>query len=126
MTPAKLGRLLRGCGFAQAAIAGTAGTQVGTINAHDNNTNNPTWATAGTWTALTMPVLYTIEVTTGGASGVAKVSITPDARALAAGVDVAQTDVTVTTATAIDLKNGGSGAQITPTFSGDLTVGDKW
>ncbi len=121
----KLGRLLRACGFAEAAIAAGAG-QVGTINAAEANTSAPTWAAGGTWAALAMPVVYTIVVTTAGASATAKVSITPDAKAIAASVDAAQTNVLVTTAVAIDLKSGGSGATITPTFSGSLTLGDTW
>lgn len=120
-----LGLLLRGCGYAQAAIAAGTG-QVGAVNAAETNVSAPTWAAAGSWAALSMPVVYTVVVTTGGASGVAKVSITPDAKAIAAAVDVAQTDVVVTSGAPIDLKSGGSGAQITPTFGGNLSLGDTW
>lgn len=120
-----LGKLLRACGFAEAAIAAGAG-QVGAINAAEANTNNPTWAAGGTWAALTMPVVYEIEVTTAGASGAAKVKITPDAKAIAASVAAQQTNVVVTTAVALDLKAGGSVSTVTPTFSGNLALGDKW
>lgn len=120
-----LGRLLRACGYAETAIASGTG-QVGAINAKETNTNNPSWAAGGSWAALSMPVVFEIEVTTGGASGTAKVKITPDAKAIAASVAAQQTNVVVTTTQAIDLKAGGSVSTITPTFSGNLVVGDKW
>lgn len=121
-----LGKLLRGCGFAEAAIAGTAGTQVGTVNADEANVSTPTWAAASTWTDLVQPIVYAIEVTTGGASGAAKVSITPDAKTIAASIDVAQTNVVVTSASPLELKSGGGKSTIAPTFAGSLTLGDKW
>lgn len=121
----KLGRLLRACGFAEAAIAEGSG-QIGTINADDNNTSAPTWAAAGAgWGELEHPILYTVEVTTGGASGVAQVSITPDAKTIAASIDAAQTGVTVTSGSGLDL-NGDGDLTIAPTWTGNLTLGDKW
>lgn len=127
-TAAKLGTLLRGCGFAQTALASGASGQVGSVQADDANTG-PTisWVAAGTWAGLTQPILYTLEVTTGGASATAKVSITPDAETVAQTLDAAQTDVTMTTATSpISLKSGGSGFTLQPTWTGNLVVGDKY
>lgn len=120
-----LGRLLRGCGFAEAACTAGAG-QVGAVNGEETNTS-PTisWTGGGTW-ALTQPIRYTIEVTTGGASGVAAVSITPDAQTVAASIDAAQTGVTITSASALQLKSGGSGLTLTPTWTGNLVLGDKF
>jgi hypothetical protein len=70
--------------------------------------------------------LYKIEVTTAGASGVAKVSITPDLNAVTRAYDTVQTNVTITSATPLPLKSGGTGAAITPTFAGSLTLGQRW
>jgi len=121
---AKLGTLMRACGYSETARP----TGIGTVDAvidEEGNTNNPTWVVA-TGTTQTQPIFYTIEVTTGGVSGVAEVSITPDAQAVADTLDTAQSGVIVTTATPLDLKNGGSDASITPTFAGSLVLGEKW
>lgn len=69
------------------------------------------------------PVLYTIEVTTGGASGVAQVTITNNNTT---EDDLSSpTPETITTETPLQL--GGSGATVTPDWpSGNLTQGDKW
>lgn len=121
----KLGRLLRACGFAETAVAAGTG-QVGAINANEANVSAPTWAAGGSWADLAMPVVYELEVTTGGASGTAKVRVTPDAKAIAASVAAIQNNVVVTTTQAIDLLTAGGKSTITPTFSGNLTLGDKW
>lgn len=121
---AKLGRLLRACGYSETAVSGT-GT-VGAVTADPDNTGaTVSWAAGGEST-YTQKVTYTIAVTTGGASGTAEVSITPDADAVAASVDTAQTGVVVTSGSAINLKNGGGGATLTPTWSSDLDVGDTF
>jgi len=122
----KLGRLLRACGFSETAIA-SGTSQVGAVNVPDENTGAAiTWAASAGWAALTQPVLYTVVVTTGGASGTAKCSITPDPLSVAKAVDVAQTNVTLTSAAVVNLKSGGGGATITPTWSGNLVVGDRF
>lgn len=120
-----LGKLLRACGFAEAAISSGAG-QVGAVNADEGNTNDPSWAAGGSWSDLSMPIVYEIECTTAGASGSAKVKITPDAKAIAASVAAQQTGVTVTSASALQLKTGGGKSTVIPTFSGNLALGDKW
>ena len=120
----KLGRLLRACGYSVTAITG-AGT-VGTIDAASGNSGPAVTWTPGGASVFKQRVKYTIEVTTPGVSGTAEVSITPDADAVADGVDTAQTGVTLTSGTAIDLDNGGGGATITPSWSGSLDSGDTW
>ena len=125
--PAKLGTLLRGCGFSQTAMTSGAAGQVGAVSPDDENTGPTiTWAAAGTWAALTQPVLYTITVVTGGASGTAAVSITPDAETVAQALDVVQASVVLTTATPAQLKSGGGGFTLAPTWTGALVVGDKY
>lgn len=119
-----LGVLLRACGFSETAIAASA-NGIQAVKAHSGNDSYPTWAVAGDET-ITEPIRYDIEVTTGGASGAAEVSITPDQNAVANLGQAAQTGVTVTSGAALDLKSGGSGFTAAPTFTGDLVVGDKW
>jgi len=123
----KLARLLRACGFAQTAIAAAGSGQVGAINADPNNTKNPAFTVAGAGDAnFAAPVLYEIAVTTGGASGTAQVSITPDPLSILNGVGgAAQTGVTLTTATAFNLNAGGA-FTLTPVWTGNLVLGDKW
>ncbi len=120
-----VGQLLRGCGLSETAQA-TTGT-IGPIVEIAGNLviGQVSWA-ATTGSTFDQPVHYDIVCTTGGITGVAEVSITPDAQAIADSLDTAQTAVILTTTTAVDLKSGGSGAQITPTFSGTITTGDAW
>jgi hypothetical protein len=125
--PAKLGTLLRGCGFSQTAGASGAAGQVGAVSADDENTGPVvTWAAAGTWAGITQPVLYTLQVVTGGASGTAAVSITPDAETVAQSLDVVQASVVLTSASPAQLKSGGGGFTLAPTWTGSLVLGDKY
>lgn len=70
---AKIGRLIRACGYAEAGMTG-AGT-VGTINAGINNTVNPTWVAGGA-NALKAPMLVTLTCVKGGASATAELRAT--------------------------------------------------
>jgi len=124
---AQLGVLLKGCAMSETAQAGT-GTLGPVIADPTNDAAEPAdlvWA-ATTGSNFTQPVYYDIEVTTGGISGTAEVKITPDAQAIADSEDSAQTAVVVTSATALQLKSGGGGAAITPTWTGSLVLGDKY
>lgn len=124
----RIGRHLRACGYAETQITSGA-AQVGAVK------TDPTTAQGivVTWGTPTMgvstppePILYKIAVTTAGASGVAKVSITPDANAIASAYDIAQTNITLTTATPLQLKSTANGAALTPTFAGSVTLGQTW
>jgi hypothetical protein len=126
----RIGRHLRACGYAETQIATTA-AQVGAVKTDPAAAVGP----VVTWGTPTMggssppePILYKIAVTTAGVSGTAKVSITPDANAVASGYDAVQggAGVTITTATPLPLKSGGGGAGITPTFAGALVLGQTW
>jgi len=107
------------CGFTKRVIAAAT---IGSPEKAFDNSGTPsglTVASGGAFTG-TRPARYHVKVSTPGASGVAKVDITclDDATQNAA-------DVTVTTATPIDL--GDEGATITFTFaSGSLAEDDAW
>jgi hypothetical protein len=126
----KIGRHMRGCGYAETQV--TAGApQVGAVKTDTTAAAGPVVA----WSAPTMgansppePIVYKITVTTAGASGVAKVSITPDANAVAKGYDAVQggAGVAITSATPLSLRSAGAGAAITPTWAGNLVLGQTW
>ena len=69
------------------------------------------------------PVLFTLAVTTPGASGVAEVTISNNNLAEAG---VSQTGVVVTDDAPIPLGTTESGATVTAVISGDLVAGDTW
>lgn len=124
----KLGVHLRAAGYAETQI--TAGApQVGAVKP----LNAGPGAAEVSWGGATMgvvsppePILYKMEVTTGGASGTARVSITPDANAVDKGYDAVQTNVAFTSGTPIQLKQAGNGAAVTPTFAGNLVLGQQF
>jgi hypothetical protein len=118
-TECRLGRLLRGC------------TMVATVKATpwwgsflpvgSNASSAVSWASGGTISGVMEPKTIAITVTTGGASGTAKFSITYD------DGSTQQTDVTATTATPISLTGTQlSSGTITPTFTGSLVIGQSW
>lgn len=112
------GKLLKACGFTETILAAAA---IDDPIAGFGNTGltGLTVLSEGTFTGAE-PRVYKIEVTTGGASEAAEVSIT-----CRGDVTQSSTGNTVTTATPITL--GDEGASITFTFaSGDLTMGDVW
>lgn len=116
--------LFRACGYRLAEASGTAASNsIGPVADRANPATAPviTWAKGGSVT-LERPLLYTLEVVTGGASGTATVRIVSNDKEI--------DDLTggapevITTATAIEL--GTSGMTITPTFSGALVAGQRW
>lgn len=122
-----LATLLRGCGYELLPMGGTGdggnhGSAVPDFDNDPTGDGNVAWASTSDPVTVEAPVLYTIEVTTGGASGVAQVTIT--------GNNDAEDDLsaaapqTVTSGTALAL--GAKGGQITPTFTNDLILGDKY
>jgi hypothetical protein len=123
-TESKLGRLLRACGFAHYPLLNTDTSRVGVVY---NDSLNSAPAQAASWVAggvpdagLVIPVLYTIQVTSGGASGTATITVTPSDAA--GGTAAAATTVTSGTIVAL----GRSGATVTPTFPAALSQGDTW
>jgi hypothetical protein len=118
----RLGRLLQACGFAATPFTvGYAGAAV-----PDNGASQVALATAfasagAVVSGFKFPVVYTVAVTTGGASGAAQASVTPSD---VTNGGAAATGVALTSGTAFPL--GTSGATIAPTFTGNLVVGDTW
>ncbi len=108
--------------------------QVTEVNA---DANNPTLSAGIAWTRgtlleadrtpdgiiVTEPVLFTLTVTTPGASATAEVTISNNTLA-AAGVS--QTGVVITDDAPITLGTTKSGATITAVIAGDLVTGDTW
>ncbi len=112
------GRLIEACGFTKEVLAAAAISDP--IAGYGNNgLSGLTVAKGGDFTG-TEPRVYKVEVTTAGASGAAKVSVT------CRGDETQNsTNNTVTSETPITL--GDEGATITLTFAtGSLTLGDKW
>lgn len=118
-TPPRIGALLRACGMAQTQVTGAAGTIANPV-AGDSNVGTLTFVKTAAYTGY-MKRTVTLTCTTGGASGTAQVSVTAPALGELPAVNTA--NVAVTTGTPITLTDG---AQITPTLSGSLTVGDTW
>jgi hypothetical protein len=126
----KLGKHLRACGYAETQITSGA-AQLSAVKTDTLNgaLTGPTvtWGTPAMGASSpSEPIVYKIRVSTAGVSGTAKVDITPDANAVAKGYDVVQTAVTITSAAALQLKSGGSGAAITPTWAGALVLNQIW
>ncbi len=116
----RIARLFQACSMALTAMS-TAGTIWGPYPIRPSVAQQAVTAVgSSTSPTNTDTINYTIQVTTGGASGTAEVSITPDYTTL----DTAQTAVTVTSGTAISV--GSHGAKLTLTFTGNLTVGWAW
>lgn len=113
-------RLLQACGYALTGMT-TAAERIGVpVPDFLNASNNPTvtWAKGGSLTS-TKPMLYSLTVTTGGASGAAQITVRGNDEVYDA--TLADAAVTVTSgSTAIAL--GSSGGTITPTWTGSLVV----
>jgi hypothetical protein len=110
-----ISRLFRACGYALTATAVAAITPVYEVGDHPNPVSWTSSAATGTQTDL---ISYTITCDTGGASGAAKVTITSDT----AGEGSAS--AIVTSGTQISL--GTKGNKVTPTWAGNLTIGQTW
>lgn len=114
---ARIGRLLRACGYSRNLLTAAEASQVFEGGVHANKVSFAVDATG--LDEVAEEVSYFLEVTTGGASGTAQVRISSDHPD-----ETEQTDVTVTTATAITV--GSLGLEITPTFTGSLVLGQAW
>lgn len=126
-----LARMIQACGYELYAMAAGPDCHSPVIADSGNSAADPIvdWASEATATTNTMPVLYTLEVTTPGASGAAGITVTSNtiSEDAAAGDEIAapaeQAAVT-SGVTAIAL--GAKGGEITPTWVGDLAAGQKW
>ncbi|KRW94356.1 hypothetical protein AQY21_20720 [Paracoccus sp. MKU1] len=114
-------KLIRACGYALGANNGAAAQATSDVIPVRGNTGPAiTWTKSGN-TTITSPVLYTLEVVTGGASGTAQVICRNNNPEAGGATSAARA---ITTGQAQQL--GDSGISITPTFSGNLVVGDKF
>ena len=107
-------RLFQGCGF---VLTGHASSFASSIFNVGDEADSVSWAISGTLTNTDV-IAYYVNVTTGGVSGTAQVTVTSDA----AGENSAAT--AITTGTPLNL--GTKGLVITPTFTGSLVVGQQW
>jgi len=109
-----IARLFRACGYSLTALGAADVSQVFPVGSHPSSV---TWAaTVGSHQTT---IGYFIEVTTAGASGTAKVTVSSDT----AG-ESTSTPVTITSGT--DLTIGTTGLKLTPIFTDDLVLGQKW
>jgi hypothetical protein len=116
-------RFLQACGYAVAAIPAGTGQIGPVIPDAQNDPSNPAvvWVAGGVPT-VTKPILYTIEVTTGGASGVAEVTVTGNNDA----VDDLTPPLTSTITSGTPEALGAAGGTIAGTWAGNLVQGSKY
>lgn len=107
-------RLFRACGY---ALTAHSASWCGTVFAQGDHATPVSWVSAGTLSNTDL-ICYHLTIDTGGASGTAKVTITSDT----AGEGSAS--ATITSGTLIDV--GTKGLHLTPTWTGNLSVGDSW
>lgn len=110
-----IGRLMRACGYA--ATAHATSSAVGPYPVGDDLAN-VVWTSSTASGTNTSTIVYWLEVTTGGASGSAQVTITSDT----AGEGSAAAAITSGTPIAL----GTSGCTITATWTGNLTLGQRF
>lgn len=119
-----LARLMEVAGYALSATNTLATRVTDAVADFDNSASAPAVTfTKGGAPTLTKPIMYTMTVSTGGASGVAQVTVRGNDEVL----DETLTDpaVTVTTAvTAVPL--GASGATIMLTWTGTLIINTRY
>jgi len=109
-----LARLLRACGY---SLTGVAAAEASAVKQIGDVAVKPTWAAGGTLTNTDL-ITYYLEVTTGGASGTAEITVSSDTsgEGNAAALVTSGSPLTV----------GSQGLTLTPTFSGNLRAGDRW
>lgn len=110
-----LTRLLRASGYSMTTMAAPDASDVYPLGTHPNEV---TWAVNIAAAVHTDVINWVVEVTTGGASGIAQITVTSDTVGQGAAANA------ITSGAAETL--GTSGITITPTFAGVLVVGQKW
>lgn len=127
-----LARMIQACGYELYAMTATGTDCHSTIVADgDNVKTSPRvrWVSTIDPTTNTAPVLYTIQVTTPGITGVAKLTVTSNSKLedAAMGDYIAAPVETPAIATGVTkVALGAKGGTITPTWIGALTAGMKW
>jgi hypothetical protein len=112
---ALIARLFRACGYAQTANAAAVAKGPYSVGLAQVNV---AWAADASAATNTDAIAYFVTVSTGGASGVAQVTVTSDT------VGEGSAAQAITTATALTL--GTKGLTLTPTWTGNLVVGQQW
>ncbi|MCA1775270.1 MAG: hypothetical protein LC676_06575 [Loktanella sp.] len=108
-------RLFRACGY---AMQGHTDPFVKGPFAVADPKTRVTWAVDASAAANTQAIAYTLRVTTAGASGAAEVEVFSDIT----GEESAPAVITDGTQFPV----GTEGVELTPTFTGDLELGDEW
>ncbi|MEJ6846749.1 hypothetical protein V3589_11090 [Sinorhizobium fredii] len=108
-------RLMRACGY---KLTGNPDPGVKGVFDFGDHANRVSWAADASNATNTDVIAYFLAVTTGGASGTAQIEVTSDI----AGEESAA--AVVTSAAPFDV--GTKGLVLTPTFNGDLVVGQRW
>jgi hypothetical protein len=114
--------LLQACGMQLQLMDGTGTNNTGPVVPNfDNPATAPVvaWAKTATAVTITAPVFLTLTVVLGGASGVATVSVTSNDTTQQPNIAA----TVITSGTPFVLGNCGT---ITPTWAGNLVVGQKW
>lgn len=114
---ARLARLMRGSGFE--LTSGDSHSFVAPDFSNPESSPEVELVHAGPVT-LTKPILYTITVSTAGASGAAEVIVSSNS------VDDTPNPAPVILTSGTVLTLGTKGGDVTPTWDGDLTVGQRW
>lgn len=109
-----IARLFRACGYSLTEVAAAEPTAVFPLGTHQLDV---AWVDGGALTNTDI-VGYVLEVTTGGASGTAEITVTSET----AGQGVAAAVVTSGSPFTV----GSLGLTLTPTWTGNLVVGQKW
>jgi len=109
-----LARLFLACGYKVTAAAEPS--KFGPFES-GNHPNTVTWGVADAGSTATEVAMYTLEVTTAGASGTAAVTVSSD-------VGAGNASAVITSGTPFEI--GAEGLEITPTFTGNLSLGQTW
>lgn len=111
-----LSRLLRAAGFSLTASAAAISRPVQAVGLHQIDV---AWATGGS-VNTDVPVPYVLKVVTGGAAGTARIRIMSPVT----GESSAAAGVVVPASGSMPV--GTKGLTVTPTFTGNLVVGQTW
>lgn len=124
--------MMRACGYRLVAMT-TAGTDCHSpITPDSSNALGaiiPTFASQAAVTSVDMPVLYTIEVTTGGATGVARMTVSSNTiqeHSAQGDFIAAPTQTAVLTSGTTPIPLGAKGGSLIATWTGALTAGTKF
>lgn len=124
-----IAKMIQACGFELYPMAATGvDCHSPVIPAFENPKTSPriAWTSNIAPITVTAPTMYTIEVTTAGASGIAMVTVTSNGHADIIGSDVIAAPAPQVITTAVALPLGTMGGTITPVWAGALTLGMKW